>query len=58
MLPSLAAKAALLFLIVGAPAVCGTLRLQGRPVMEFVQAACRAALTGENGPKLVPSETF
>jgi transposase len=38
--------------------VCGTLRLQGRPVMEFVQAACRAALTGENGPQLVPSETF
>lgn len=33
--------------------VCGTLRLQGRPVMEFVQAACRAALTQEHPPKLV-----
>jgi transposase len=33
--------------------VCGSLRLQGRAVMEFVQAACRAALTGENGPQLV-----
>lgn len=34
--------------------VCGSLRLQGRPVMEFVQATCRAALTSECGPKLVP----
>jgi transposase len=33
--------------------VCGSLRLQGRPVMEFVQAACRAALAGEPAPKLV-----
>jgi transposase len=34
--------------------VCGSLRLQGRGVMEFVQAACRAALTDERGPRLVP----
>jgi transposase len=33
--------------------VCGSLRLQGRGVMEFVQAACRAALTGQRGPKLL-----
>ena len=33
--------------------VCGSLRLQGRAVMEFVQAACRAALTHEPPPKLV-----
>jgi transposase len=33
--------------------VCGSLRLQGRAVMEFVQVACRAALVGESGPKLV-----
>ena len=37
--------------------VCGSLRLQGRAVMEFVQAACRAALIGESGPKLVPDVT-
>jgi transposase len=34
--------------------VCGSLRLQGRGVMTFVQAACRAALTGEPMPKLAP----
>jgi hypothetical protein len=33
--------------------VCGSLRLQGRGVMEFVQAACRAALTDQRGPKLL-----
>jgi transposase len=33
--------------------VCGSLRLQGRPVMEFVLGACRAAVTGERGPNLV-----
>lgn len=37
--------------------VCGSLRLQERAVMEFVQAACRAALTGESGPGLVPGVT-
>jgi transposase len=34
--------------------VCGSLRLQRRAVMEFVQAACRATLIGDAGPKLVP----
>lgn len=33
--------------------VCGSLRLQGRAVMEFVQEACRAALMKERGPRLV-----
>jgi transposase len=34
--------------------VCGSLRLQQRNVMEFVQATCHAALRGESGPQLVP----
>jgi transposase len=34
--------------------VGGSLRLQGRSVMEFVQAACRAAVIGGSGPKLLP----
>jgi transposase len=33
--------------------VGGTLRLQGRGVMEFVQASCRATLTREPAPQLV-----
>jgi transposase len=33
--------------------VCGSLRLQGRAVMEFVQEACRAALTKQPGPRLL-----
>jgi transposase len=33
--------------------VAGTLRLQGQPVLAFLEAACRAALTGEAAPPIL-----
>ena len=33
--------------------VCGSLRLQGRPALPFVRAACEARLTGITGPSLL-----
>jgi len=37
--------------------VGGSLRLQGRPVLPFVRAACAAALAGAPAPSLLPSAT-
>ncbi len=37
--------------------VVATLRLQGRNVLEYVTEACRAALTGDPAPSLLPAAT-
>lgn len=37
--------------------VSGSLRLQGRPALQFVRTACEARLTGAPSPSLVPEAT-
>lgn len=37
--------------------VSGSLRLQGRPALQFVRSACEARLTGASAPSLLPEAT-